>query len=328
MHIVALAGGVGGARLHPGPPPPPRHHTRTRRSRPSRSSPTPVTTSPSSACASVPTSTRCSTRWAAGYTRDRAGDALTRATASKVSSRHTVLCRSGSHSATSTSRRTSCVHSGSARVLSLSDVTARLGRSMGVAGQANRLVPMTDVPVETHVVVDDESGGERAIHFQEWWVRHQAAIPAHRFVVAGLDRADRGSRGARRDPAGRRRAAATEQPGGVDRHHPRRAGCARCVARHRCSRRRRLAADLGPTGARTRRRVPRGHRGRDHGAGGRRPLRGLPRRLARRPRGRRHHAAPGPGRGRSTGPLADDGRRGDRAASPSTRCGSPPRCPA
>ena len=30
---------------------------------------------------------------------------------------------------------------------------------------------MTDTPVETHVVVDDEDGGERAIHFQEWWVR-------------------------------------------------------------------------------------------------------------------------------------------------------------
>ena len=48
---------------------------------------------------------------------------------------------------------------------------------------------MTDVPVETHVVVDDGDGGERAIHFQEWWVRHQAAVPARRFVVAGLDRA-------------------------------------------------------------------------------------------------------------------------------------------
>jgi LPPG:FO 2-phospho-L-lactate transferase len=49
---------------------------------------------------------------------------------------------------------------------------------------------MSDVPVETHVVVaDGEDGAERAIHFQEWWVRHQASIPAQRFVVAGLDRA-------------------------------------------------------------------------------------------------------------------------------------------
>ncbi len=35
----------------------------------------------------------------------------------------------------------------------------------------------------------DDAGAERAIHFQEWWVRHQASIPARRFVVAGLDRA-------------------------------------------------------------------------------------------------------------------------------------------
>jgi LPPG:FO 2-phospho-L-lactate transferase len=47
---------------------------------------------------------------------------------------------------------------------------------------------MTDTPVETHVVVD-EGEGPRAIHFQEWWVRHRAALPAQRFVVVGLDRA-------------------------------------------------------------------------------------------------------------------------------------------
>jgi LPPG:FO 2-phospho-L-lactate transferase len=47
---------------------------------------------------------------------------------------------------------------------------------------------MTDTPVETHVVVS-EDGGSRAIHFQQWWVKHRAALPAERFVVAGLDRA-------------------------------------------------------------------------------------------------------------------------------------------
>jgi LPPG:FO 2-phospho-L-lactate transferase len=50
------------------------------------------------------------------------------------------------------------------------------------------LLPMTDTPVETHVVLD-EGGGERAVHFQEWWVRMRAAVPARRFVVAGMDRA-------------------------------------------------------------------------------------------------------------------------------------------
>jgi LPPG:FO 2-phospho-L-lactate transferase len=49
-----------------------------------------------------------------------------------------------------------------------------------------RLVPMTDDRCETHVVVDLE-GRRRAIHFQEWWVRHRAALTAHAFVQVGLE---------------------------------------------------------------------------------------------------------------------------------------------
>ncbi len=49
-----------------------------------------------------------------------------------------------------------------------------------------RLLPMTDDRVETHVVVDLPDG-RRAIHFQEWWVRHQAALPARAFVQVGVD---------------------------------------------------------------------------------------------------------------------------------------------
>ncbi|RKT78555.1 LPPG:FO 2-phospho-L-lactate transferase [Terracoccus luteus] len=71
----------------------------------------------------------------------------------------------------------------------LSEVVARLAARWGLPEQGVTLLPMTDTPVETHVVVDDGEGGERAIHFQEWWVRHRAALPARRFVVAGLDRA-------------------------------------------------------------------------------------------------------------------------------------------
>lgn len=73
----------------------------------------------------------------------------------------------------------------------LSHVTARLAHRWGLPAQRVTLLPMTDTPVETHVVVADAEaeGGERAIHFQEWWVRHQAALDARRFVVAGLDRA-------------------------------------------------------------------------------------------------------------------------------------------
>jgi LPPG:FO 2-phospho-L-lactate transferase len=51
-----------------------------------------------------------------------------------------------------------------------------------------RLIPMTDDRVETHVVIDDPSDGERrAVHFQEYWVRHRAEVPAHSVVAIGMD---------------------------------------------------------------------------------------------------------------------------------------------
>ncbi|TVT17502.1 2-phospho-L-lactate transferase [Amycolatopsis rhizosphaerae] len=54
-----------------------------------------------------------------------------------------------------------------------------------------RLLPMTDDRVETHVVVDDpdEPGQRKALHFQEWWVRYKAALPAHSIVPVGADEA-------------------------------------------------------------------------------------------------------------------------------------------
>jgi LPPG:FO 2-phospho-L-lactate transferase len=56
-----------------------------------------------------------------------------------------------------------------------------------------RLLPMSDERVETHVVVDDaDSGGRRAIHFQEWWVRHHAQLAAHAFVPIGAEDAKPG----------------------------------------------------------------------------------------------------------------------------------------
>src|SRR3954465_4110677 len=39
------------------------------------------------------------------------------------------------------------------------------------------LLPMRDARVETHVLVDLD-GGRKAVHFQEWWVKHRAALPA------------------------------------------------------------------------------------------------------------------------------------------------------
>ncbi|MGH3321528.1 MAG: 2-phospho-L-lactate transferase [Streptosporangiaceae bacterium] len=55
-----------------------------------------------------------------------------------------------------------------------------------------RLLPMTDDRVETHVVIADDnavdgSGGRRAIHFQEWWVRLHADVPAKEIVAVGAE---------------------------------------------------------------------------------------------------------------------------------------------
>ena len=53
------------------------------------------------------------------------------------------------------------------------------------------LLPATDDRLETHVVVDVD-GGRRAVHFQEWWVRHRGDVPTHRFVFVGADAAKPG----------------------------------------------------------------------------------------------------------------------------------------
>ncbi len=71
----------------------------------------------------------------------------------------------------------------------LSDVTAALCHRWqpGVT-----LLPVTDDRVETHVVVDDPATGEKAqkaIHFQEWWIRHKGELPAHRFASIGAEQA-------------------------------------------------------------------------------------------------------------------------------------------
>jgi LPPG:FO 2-phospho-L-lactate transferase len=71
----------------------------------------------------------------------------------------------------------------------LSDVTAALCHRWkpGVT-----LLPATDDRVETHVVVDDPASGEKArkaIHFQEWWIRHKGGLPARRFASIGAEEA-------------------------------------------------------------------------------------------------------------------------------------------
>ena len=71
----------------------------------------------------------------------------------------------------------------------LSEVTARLAARWGLPGAAR------------HAAADDRHPGRdarggrrgrragRAVHFQEWWVRLRAAVPAQRFVAVGMDRA-------------------------------------------------------------------------------------------------------------------------------------------
>src|SRR5215475_5545133 len=51
------------------------------------------------------------------------------------------------------------------------------------------LLPASDDRLETHVVVAGATPDEpeRAIHFQEWWVRYRAALPARRFVFVGAE---------------------------------------------------------------------------------------------------------------------------------------------
>jgi LPPG:FO 2-phospho-L-lactate transferase len=63
----------------------------------------------------------------------------------------------------------------------LSTVTAELCRRWqpGV-----RLLPMSDDRVETHVLID-EDGHRRSIHFQEWWVRLHAEVPAVAITPTG-----------------------------------------------------------------------------------------------------------------------------------------------
>lgn len=54
-----------------------------------------------------------------------------------------------------------------------------------------RLLPMTEDRFETHVVVEID-GRRRAIHFQEWWVRYRATLPAEAFVSVGAEAARTG----------------------------------------------------------------------------------------------------------------------------------------
>lgn len=71
---------------------------------------------------------------------------------------------------------------------SVSEVTERLQRRwpLGV-----HLLPATDTEVDTYVLVADDAqpDGERELHFQEWWTRYRAALPAIAFRQRNIETA-------------------------------------------------------------------------------------------------------------------------------------------
>ncbi len=77
----------------------------------------------------------------------------------------------------------------------LSAVTAALCKRWlaPLHGDRVRLLPMSDDRIETHIAIDDPATGERrAVHFQEYWIRHQAAVPAYSVVPIGAAEATPG----------------------------------------------------------------------------------------------------------------------------------------
>ncbi|MCD9154639.1 2-phospho-L-lactate transferase [Aeromicrobium duanguangcaii] len=66
--------------------------------------------------------------------------------------------------------------------LTYSQIAGRLGSRWPIGV---RLLPMTDTEVDTQVVVED---GAR-MHFQEWWTRHRATLPARAFENPGIEAA-------------------------------------------------------------------------------------------------------------------------------------------
>ncbi|MER7796157.1 2-phospho-L-lactate transferase [Microbacterium sp. NPDC096154] len=66
--------------------------------------------------------------------------------------------------------------------LSVSEVYRRLGARWDLGAT---LHPATDAEIDTHVLLAE---GE-PVHFQEWWVRHRAQLPATGFAQRGIERA-------------------------------------------------------------------------------------------------------------------------------------------
>src|SRR4051794_23639733 len=78
----------------------------------------------------------------------------------------------------------------------LSEVTEALCRRWlsPAHGPGVRLLPMTDDRVETHIAIADAESpsGRRVVHFQEYWVRLHAEVPAEAVIVVGLEESSPG----------------------------------------------------------------------------------------------------------------------------------------
>ncbi len=151
-----------------------------------------------------------------------AGAGARRPGASRRSSQPTAWSPPGSASATATWPPTWCAR----RCWRPATRSPRSPRPCAAAGSPGvRLLPMSDDRVETHVVVADPGApsGRRVVHFQEYWIRLRAEVPAESSVFVGLDAAAPAPGVLEAIAASRPRAAAALEPGGLRRHGPRRA---------------------------------------------------------------------------------------------------------
>lgn len=74
--------------------------------------------------------------------------------------------------------------------LPLSAVTERLSVRWDLGA---RLLPAAETDLETWVELEPGHGESGSVHFEEWWVRLRAGIPAHRFSQRGPDPAQPGA---------------------------------------------------------------------------------------------------------------------------------------
>ena len=116
-------------------------------------------------------------------------------------------------------------------------------------------------------------GARKAIHFEEWWIKHRAALTAHAFVQVGVDDAKPGPDVLEAITEADVVLLAPEQSGRVDRHDPGRAGHPRGREHRAGAGGRALPDRRRRAGARHGRRLPAGDRRRGQRRGRRAALR-------------------------------------------------------